>query len=107
MEHKHLIIRAEIETPPIDQQAVEAWISKFGEGVLHSVTTPEGMVGSIVGETNMIAARFWNGNPTLLQMDVFASKINPTDIFDEIEGFGIISRSFLFLDRTAAIQQIF
>jgi hypothetical protein len=107
MEHKHLIIRAELENPPVDQQAVEAWITKLGEGVLHTVVTPEGIVGTVVGETSLIAARFWNSSPTLLQMDVFASKINPTDVFDEIERFGVISKSFLFLDRTNAIQQIF
>ncbi len=107
LEHKHLIIRAEIETPPKDQAAVEKWIAELSDGELCVETNEEGIVCVAVSAKGMVAARFWNSDPTLLQMDVCASDIDPTDIFDAIEPFGVLTRSTLFLDRTNAIQQIF
>lgn len=107
MEHKHLLIRAEIETPPKDQKAVEEWIIKLGDGVLHAETTDEGIVAFVIGGESLVAARFWKSDPMLLQMDVYASKINPTDVFDQIEPFNVLTKSFLFLDRTENIHQIF
>ena len=107
LEHKHLIIRAEIENPPKDQAAVEKWIAELSEGELCVETTEEGIVCVAVNAKGMVAARFWNSDPALLQMDVCASDIDPTDIFDAIESFVVLTRSTLFLDRTNAIQQIF
>lgn len=106
MEHKHLLIRAEIENPPKDQKAVEEWIKKLGDGELCAETTDEGIVSVVISGTNLVSARFWFSDPVLLQMDVYASEISPTDIFDHIEPFGILTKSFLFLDRKDNIHQI-
>ena len=103
VEHKHLIVRAELEKPPVDLNVVEEWVKKLGDGEMISGATDQGMFCSIVGSTNMVAARFWN--PDLLQLDVFASDIKPTDVFDHIEDFIILTKSHLFLDRTNTIQQ--
>ena len=103
LEHKHLVIRAEIENPPVDLDAVEQWILKLGEGELNFGETDYGMFCILVGDQNMVAARFWD--PNLLQLDVCAAEIKPTDVFDHIEEFTIITKSHLFLDRTNTIQQ--
>ncbi len=107
MEHKHLLIRAEIENPPKDQKAVEEWITKLGEGELCAETTDEGVVSVVISGTNLVSARFWYSDPALLQLDVHAAEINPTDIFDQIERFGVLNKSSLFLDRKENIHQIF
>ncbi len=107
MEHKHLIIRAEIENPPKDQKAVEEWILTLGDGELCAETTDDGVVSVVISGTTLVSARFWYSDPTLLQMDVYAAEINPTDVFDKIEPFGVVTKSFLFLDRKENIHQIF
>ena len=63
MEHKHLLIRAELENPPKDQKAVEEWIVKLGDGVLHAETTEQGIVSVVIGGKSLISARFWNTTP--------------------------------------------
>lgn len=103
LEHKHLIIRAELEKPPTSLSIVEEWVNKLGEGELSSGKTEEGIFAILTGPTMMIAARFWD--PDLLQLDVCASEIQPTDVFDHIEDFVILTKSHLFLDRTNTIQQ--
>ena len=103
MKHKHLIVRARLEKPPVELDTVEAWVKELGEGEITSGVTAEGIFSVLVGETNMIAARFWN--PDVLQLDVCASEVSPTDVFDHIEEFIILSKSHLFLDRTNTIQQ--
>jgi hypothetical protein len=103
LEHKHLIVRAKLEKPPADIDRVNTWVEQLGDGALTSSATSEGMYSVLVGETSMVAARFWN--PGLLQLDVCASEINPTDVFDHIEEFVILTKSHLFLDRTNTIQQ--
>ncbi|GAG54559.1 unnamed protein product, partial [marine sediment metagenome] len=75
-----------------------------GEGRITTGITSEGIYSVLVGETNMVAARFWT--PDLLQLDVYASEIQPTDILDYVEDFIIITKSHLFLDRTDTIQQL-
>ena len=102
-EHKHLIVRARLEKPPTKQETVETWVQKFGQGNISTGLTTEGIYSVLVGDDNMIAARFWN--PDLLQLDVCASEIHPTDVFDFIDEFIIITKSHLFLDRTDTIQQ--
>lgn len=103
LEHKHLIVRAELETPPVDLIAAENWVRKLGEGELSSGNTEEGMFAILTGPKMLIAARFWN--PDLLQLDVCAAEIKPTDVFDYIDEFIILTKSHLFLDRTNTIQQ--
>ena len=103
LEHKHLIVRARLEKPPVDQEAVETWVRKLGEGNITTGVTEEGIYSVLVGGTSMVAARFWK--PDLLQLDVCASEVQPTDIFDFIDEFIIVTKSHLFLDRTETIQQ--
>ena len=103
LEHKHLIVRARLENPPSNLAEVENWVKKLGEGEIVSDVSEEGTFSVLVGYTSMIAARFWN--PDLLQLDVCAAEIKPTDVFDYIDEFVILTKSHLFLDRTNTIQQ--
>ena len=105
LDHKHLIVRARLEKPPTNQEDVDSWVHKLGDGKIITGATSEGIYSVLVGETCMIAARFWN--PNLLQLDVCASDIQPTDVFDHIEDFIIVTKSHMFLDRTDTIQQLF
>lgn len=103
LEHKHLIVRARLEKPPLNLDNVETWVKELGEGELSSGETEEGIYAILTGPTMLVAARFWN--PDLLQLDVCAAEIKPTDVFDHIEDFIILTKSHLFLDRTNTIQQ--
>lgn len=103
LEHKHLIVRAELEHPPGDLETVEKWVRELGDGELVSDTSEQGIFSVLVGPSSMVAARFWT--PDLLQLDVCAAEIKPTDVFDHIDKFIILTKSHLFLDRTNTIQQ--
>lgn len=123
IEHKHLIIRAEVQKPPTDPEWVKEWfvelVDKIGMKLLDLpenpiagyVTQPgnHGVCAVALIETSHIAMHVWDEqNPALLQLDVYTcSTLEPTVVFDHIEQFDIVTKSFLLLDRENNVHQIF
>ena len=83
VEHKHLIVRAEVRKPPTNQKWAHTWltelVSKIGMQVCQGpittyLDTPgnRGLTGLVIIETSHIALHCWDEtDPGMLQLDVY------------------------------------
>ena len=98
LEHKHLIIRAEVSNPPTDEAWLHNWLNtlveKIGMKVCRGPITAyvdmpgnEGLTGVVVIETSHIAIHVWDAvDPALVQLDVYTcSTLDKDIIFKELE----------------------
>lgn len=110
--HKHIIIRAEVNSPPTNPIIVEAWLielvrsidMKICKGpIAHYVDVPgnRGVTGVVIIETSHIAIHVWDeGNPGLIQLDVYTcGPFEPRDVFNALEEFDPVKVSYKYLDR--------
>ena len=97
VQHKHLIVRAEVSKPPTNQKWAHTWltdlVSKIGMQICQGPITTyldnpgnRGLTGLVIIETSHIALHCWDEtDPGLLQLDVYTCGDLPTDIiFEEI-----------------------
>lgn len=121
-QHKHLILRAEVETPPTDPAFIEEWIvdltKRLDMKLVDVVGNPlctyvdkdgnRGLTAVAIIETSHIALHVWDKqDPPILQLDVYTCKaLDPTSVFDCIEEFGVLARSFMIIDREHVIHKL-
>lgn len=118
-EHKHLIIRAEVEKPPVDPIWAHNWlkalVKKIGMKILMgpfatycSAQGNAGLTAVVIIETSHIALHVWDEEyPAELQLDVYTcSHLNPQDIFDELEQFGPLKIEFKYLNREKGLTEV-
>ena len=118
-EHKHLIVRAEVNNPPKDPEWVKEWltslVSKIGMTILSGPHTAyveqpgnAGVTGVVVIETSHIAIHVWDESiPALMQLDVYTC--GPFDmeiIFDEIEKMDPTKIEWKYLDREHGLNEV-
>jgi len=119
VEHKHLIVRAEVKKPPTDQKWAHAWltelVSKIGMQICQGPITTylnvpgnRGLTGIVIIETSHIALHCWDEtDPGLLQLDVYTCGPLPTEIiFNEIKQFEPVKIEYKFLDREKGLTEI-
>ena len=119
LEHKHLIIRAEVKTPPTDPVWAEQWIedliTKIGmvkcAGPISAyvdVIGNKGLTVAAIIETSHIAMHVWDEpDPALIQLDVYTcGPLDTNIIFDEINKFDPVKVSFKYLDREHDLDEI-
>ena len=111
--HKHLIIRAEVNKPPILVSYLENWLKDFitsinmkvlmGPYVIyHNVPGNRGITGAAIIETSHIVMHVWDEpNPALMQFDVYScGEFDPEEICKKIKNdFDVIKIDYKFLDR--------
>ena len=121
-QHKHLIVRADIEWCPKEEDLnkisdwVRSLIRKIDMKLLAGPYTTyvnekgnKGMTSVAIIETSHIALHIWDEvNPGLMQLDVYScSNFNPQDIFDKInELFKSIKVEYKFLDREKELVEV-
>ena len=123
IKHKHLIVRAEVSDPIGNPISTELWLQelvvkidmKLLDCMTHNPVSGyceepglRGITGVILIETSHIVIHIWDEpKPALVQLDVYScSDLSPTDVFDHMEQFGVLAKSFIYLDRENTIQQI-
>ena len=112
LEHKHLIIRAEITDPPYDAVDIKRWmknlVKDIGMNVLmgpyaiySDMEGNKGLTAVTIIETSHIAIHVWDEDePALLQMDVYTcSTLNIDDVFKAIEEFKPTKIEYKYIDR--------
>ena len=118
--HKHLIIRAEAISPPMDEEFLRRWLEKFiseigmkvmmGPYVKYSnMVGNRGITGAAIIETSHIVMHVWDEpNPALLQFDVYScGEFNPEEICEKIKkDFSTIKIEYNFLDREHDLKEI-
>lgn len=113
MEHKHLMVRAKVENAPGDERTVIKWLLELVNIVdgdllgAHFEPFDAGFTAIVTMEMAHITLHLWNSDPQLVQLDVYVcDSLEPTDVFDHLEQWGILTKSFMFIDRENTIQRI-
>jgi len=118
-EHKHLIIRAEVKNPPVDPIWATNWlehvVKKIGMKILMGpyakycpVPGNAGLTAVVIIETSHCVMHVWDeGEIGEIQLDVYTcSALNPQDIFDELEQFGLQKLEYKYLNRDKGLREV-
>lgn len=112
LEHKHMIVRAEVESPPFDEAKIVVWLQKLVDDLgmktmmgpiagYSPVVGNRGLTAAVVIETSHIVLHAWDEqSPAMLQLDVYTcSKLDPQVIWDAIAEFKPVHIDHKLLDR--------
>lgn len=112
MQHKHLLVRAQIANPITDIKKIEKWISDLIKTiqmkVLHGPVSVycnkegnRGITGFAIIETSHIALHTWDEIvPATLQLDIYTcSDLEINLVFEALSFFEPITLDYKFLDR--------
>lgn len=112
MQHKHLIVRAEVLRPPSDEtlasEQVRVLIERIGMRILlgpyAKYVTVEGNRGLTVAtiiETSHVVMHTWDeSDPAVIQLDVYTcSSLNTDTVFDWLEQYQPVRKHYKYLDR--------
>jgi S-adenosylmethionine/arginine decarboxylase-like enzyme len=112
LEHKHLIVRAELNNPPRDATNIKLWmkhlVDKIGMKILmgpyavySDMEGNAGLTAVTIIETSHIALHVWDEvNPALMQLDVYTcSTLDINDVFSAIEFWGPTKIEYKYIDR--------
>ena len=115
--HKHLIIRAEANKVPTDEEQLTEWLKDFidyidmkilmGPYVKYcNVEGNRGITGIAVIETSHIAIHVWDEpNPALMQIDVYScAEFDVDEIAEKIKSdFDVIKLDYKYLNRETGL----
>ena len=118
--HKHLIIRAEANKVPTDEEQLTKWLKDFIEFIgMKILMGPyvkyckmegnRGITGIAVIETSHIAIHIWDEPvPALIQMDVYScADFDPYKIANKIkEDFDVVKIDYKYLNRETGLKPI-
>jgi len=118
--HKHLIVRAEVYRPPMDEEILKSWLEEFiseigmkvmmGPFVQYSnMVGNRGITGAAIIETSHIVMHVWDEvHPALMQFDVYScGEFDPETICKKIENdFTVHKIEYKFLDREHDLQDV-
>lgn len=112
MNHNHLIIRAEVLTPPTSKTYIERWLvglvkwldMNIAAGPISSYVTKKGnrgLTSVVLIETSHIAIHIWDEtNPALIQLDIYTcGKLVVEDAIKQLNVFEPTKIEYKFLDR--------
>lgn len=112
LEHKHLIVRAEITSPPQCTTSIDKWMRDLVEAIdMKILMGPYSVYSDMVGnrgltavtiiETSHIALHVWDEvTPALAQLDVYTcSKLDVHDVFKAIGQWDPVSVEYKYIDR--------
>jgi S-adenosylmethionine/arginine decarboxylase-like enzyme len=118
--HKHLIVRAEAVSPPMDEEFLRRWLEKFIEEIgmkvmmgpyvkYSNIVGNRGITGAAIIETSHIVMHVWDEpDPALLQFDVYScGEFDPETICDKIKkDFNTTKIEYKFLDREHNLKEL-
>ena len=112
LEHKHLIIRAELKTPPTCAESIQEWMKTLVDKISMKILMgPYSIYSDMIGnrgltavtiiETSHIAMHVWDEvHPALMQLDVYTcSTLNIDDVFQALQCFDPVNVQYKYLDR--------
>ena len=115
--HKHLIIRAEANKVPTDEEQLTEWLKEFIDSIdmkilmgpyvkYCNVEGNRGITGIAVIETSHIAIHVWDEpNPALMQIDVYScAEFNVDEIANKIKSdFDVVKLDYKYLNRETGL----
>lgn len=125
LKHRHLMISAEVNSPPADRQELNAWlillVKRIGMQIAQSkelLSNPQsyfcdkngnrGMTGTIILETSNCTVHTWSeDSPAKFEFDLYScADFNPDEVLDLIDIFGIIRYNSILVDRQKGLHII-
>lgn len=117
LEHKHLVIRAEVKQPPKCTEKIEAWVKDLIEAIgMKILMGPyatysympgnRGLTVATVIETSHAVLHTWDEvDPGIVMLDVYTcSCLDPKDILPFLDEFVPTKVEYTFLDRKHSLQ---
>ncbi len=117
--HKHLIVRAKVKNPPMEETWAENWvrelIKKIDMKVLVGpfakyldVPGNRGLTVAAIIETSHVAMHVWDeSDPALIQLDVYTcGPLDTSIIFNELKTFDPVHIDYKYLDREHGLTEI-
>ena len=115
--HKHLIIRAEANRVPTDEEQLTEWLKDFIEPINMKILMGpyvkyckmegnRGITGIAVIETSHIAIHVWDEpNPALMQIDVYScAEFDVDEIAEKIkQDFDVVKLDYKYLNRETGL----
>ena len=115
--HKHLIIRAEANKVPTDEEQLTEWLKDFIDSIdmkilmgpyvkYCNVEGNRGITGIAVIETSHIAIHVWDEpNPALMQIDVYScAEFDVDEIANKIKSdFDVVKLDYKYLNRETGL----
>ena len=115
--HKHLIIRAEVNSPITSEKEIKKWLRnvvkkidmKIIKGPYASYVSKEGnrgVTGVVMIETSHIAMHVWDETtPALVQCDVYScAEFSSNEVLTEFLPMDVVKMDTMLLDRASGIN---
>ena len=117
--HKHVIVRAEVVNPPVDEKiatnSITDLIERIGMKILMgpyakycTMVGNRGLTVATIIETSHIVMHTWDEcSPAMIQLDVYTcGAFNPQTVFDWLEQYQPIKIDYKYLDREHGLTEI-
>ena len=119
LEHKHVIVRAEVSNPPFDEARIGNWLKKLVDDLgmkvmmgpiagYSPVIGNRGLTAAVVIETSHIVLHAWDEDePAMLQLDVYTcSKLDLNVVWNALAEFEPTKVEYKLLDREHGLREI-
>ena len=119
LEHKHLIIRAEVKNPPKDPAKMDTWmtnmVASIGMQILDGprsiysdMVGNRGLTSSVILNTSNACVHTWDEvDPGLFMIDVYTcGALDPQVIFELLQEFEPVKIEYMYLDREHGLRII-
>lgn len=117
--HKHLIVRAEVNQPPKDENRAKEFLRELIEGInMKILFGPEARYVDIPGnrgltcfaiiETSHVVMHTWDEmDPGIIQLDVYTcGELDTNVVFDFLKQFDPVKIDYKYLDRESDLHEI-
>jgi S-adenosylmethionine/arginine decarboxylase-like enzyme len=118
-EHKHLIIRAEVNLPPIDPVWTSNWLAQIVKNInmkilmgpystYCDVPGNRGLTAAVIIETSHIILHSWDEDEVAeIQFDVYTcSSLDPQAIIDSLDIFEPVKIEYKYLNRDKGLVEV-
>ena len=112
LKHKHLLIRAEVQNPPKNEEETISWMRKLIKTIdMNILAGPyssqvskkgnKGLSGVAIIDTSHISIHTWDEQePALIQLDVYTCKeFKKSDVIDCLDDFKPVTVEYKYFDR--------
>ena len=115
-QHKHLIIRAEVNRPITSEKEIKKWLKKLVNKIdMKIIKCPfasyvskegnRGITGVVMIETSHIAIHIWDEEiPSLVQADIYScASFSMNEVLSEFIDMDVVKIEHMMLDRATEL----
>jgi S-adenosylmethionine/arginine decarboxylase-like enzyme len=110
--HRHLLVKGYVNNPPKEVEKLNDWFTRLVQKVRMVVIAGptsvyvkdegnEGLTGTVTLATSHGSVHIWSEyTQPMLQFDLYScSYFNPEEVISHLNEFGLVSYSYVFIDR--------